>query len=183
MRDKSLQILFLFVINIPLRLSITRSAKTASRPLTDVSAAQPGSAILLCLCQTLIRTDKQEQDMKIHIVCPVDQIPESNNEQREDEMFGNVKSIAYLSFHSTRFRNVINNRERDILNRSRLQERLAAPDCSLESQCHLPPQTFHNLVCEAFSITRPDLTTFTYLLEWLHISDPCMDRDRKGCKQ
>lgn len=43
--------------------------------------------------------------MKIHTDCPVDQIPESNNEQREDEMFRNMKSIAYLSFHSTHFRN------------------------------------------------------------------------------
>lgn len=28
--------------------------------------------------------------MKIHTVCPVDQIPESNNEQREDEMFSQL---------------------------------------------------------------------------------------------
>ncbi len=45
--------------------------------------------------------------MKIHTDCPVDQIPESNNEQRDDEMFRNMKSIAYLSFHSTHFRNAI----------------------------------------------------------------------------
>ncbi len=38
--------------------------------------------------------------MKIHTDCPVDQMPESNNEQRDDEMFRNMKSIAY--FHSIR---------------------------------------------------------------------------------
>lgn len=132
--------------------------------------------------------------MKIHIVCPVDQIPESNNALREDEMFGNMKSIAYLSFHSTRFRNVTSDRERVtcwilmlwVVSRILPTGMNTCSWLFLRISVSSPAKynnTFHNLVCEASSKSCPDLVTFTYLLEWLHISDPYIDRDTKSCKQ